>query len=345
MRVEAAEDEREQGRARGDQPVLPKFREERPSDDVLTGVYSKAAVEAALAGAVLGDDEATVAPTATPKPRPAPKPPVPPVHADDDWEDHDGMTKVRSRDPGAADAQIPGVPIVPKPKGSTTARPPPHSPPRRATLNGATAGGLQRPPPGVPRPPVPPLAATLSRVRTEPDQRTTIEAPAPATAERPAAVTMMSAGAPSSAAQLAAKVARQFSDRIARTAVSGKNVSHCGGQDCTNDPAGVCECGCDRCWGRRRLLAHVRMEVLGPTSVQRHAARVRHGELVAKLHEKGHHVAHCHGSQCRPAARERESDVDTLLPEEHCTCPCDGCVDMRKLLANAFGQIAAVGVT
>jgi len=177
---------------------------------------------------------------------------VPSVGADD-WEGTDVLTLVRSREPGAA--QIPGGPVVLK-------------------------GSTQRPPP-VPRAPLPPLAAMLSRARAPEDERATIEMPAPSTTSGPAAVdlsrTMMSAG--------------------------------------------------------------------GPTPTQRTAARRRHGQLVAERHQVGEPLAHCNRAGCVPPQSDRPSEVDALLPEEHCVCSCTGCVAMRGLLKRAFGQVADAAVT
>jgi hypothetical protein len=226
------------------------------------------------------------------------------------------------------------------PAAPTTVRPPPHGPPRRAA----------------PRAPIPPLTALLSQARAPADERKTIElTPPPAPGATPVDLgrTMISAGSatPSSrprlgeVAKLGEEVAHQFARRIGAVAKGGKNVSHCGkAPACNNDPAEVCACSCDRCRFRRRVLVQVRLEVLGPTPTERNAARTRHGQLVAELHQKGQRVAHCQGPGCRPPPRDRPSEVDPLLAEEHCVCACAACAEMRRLLAKAVGQVADAAV-
>jgi hypothetical protein len=292
-RLEREEDERDQARGRGELGELATLAADRPSEGQ-TQVFSAAAARLAAQAPHL------------------PK-------AADEGEDLDELTQVRSREPAAADVQIPGVPVVPTPASR----------------------------------PVTSLAAALRLARTDPDQRPTIEAPAPSGTAGPAAPadlaqTMMSAGASLSsrspgvdgAAKLDEEVAHQFSLRIAAVARSGQNLSHCAGSECTNDPRGACACPCERCRRRRRVLAQVQLEVRGPTLAQRRAAGRRHGELVAKLHGEGQRVAHCNGVKCRPPPQERASEVDNLLPEESCVCSCAGCDQMRRLLKRAFGQVA-----
>ena len=351
---ETQEDEREAARRRGGVEELPKLSADR-SSDAETSVFSAARVSFRLAEAAVGEDDSThVTPPRKPLPLPAPVPVVPNGDAES-WDDTDELMHIAPHETPVADTQAPGVPAL-RLAGSMTRRPP-HTPPRRATVvDGERAGGSQRPPAGAVRAPLPPLAATLSRARVDDDERPTIEAPAPA--QEPGgrvdlATTRMPAHAvPSPASlsrpaepKLAADVAYQFSLRIGRAAQRGQNVAHCGGPACTNDPAGVCACACDRCRSRRQVLAHVRLDVLGPTPAQRHAARVRHAQLVAELHQKGNVVAHCNRAACCPESRERPSEVDTRLLEETCVCSCAGCVDMRTLLKRAFGQIAEAAVT
>ena len=70
---------------------------------------------------------------------------------------------------------------------------------------------------------------------------------------------------------------------------------------------------------------------------QRRRAEV--GELVAAQHDAGNHVAHCHGVGCgQPMNLERPSEVDWMLHEESCICPCTGCARMRALLMRAYAQ-------
>ena len=318
-RQETQEDEREGVRRRGEVEELPKLSADR-SSDAETKVFSAARVTFRLAAAVVGEDDSEhVTLPRRPSPPPAPMPVVPKGDADS-WDDTDELTHVRPHEPRVADTHASGGPAALRPAGSTTRRPP-LTPPRRSTVvDGARAGGSQRPPPGAGRAPLPPLAATLSRARVDDD-------------ERPAKP------------KLAADIAYQFSLRIGRTAQSGRNVSHCGGADCNNDPAGGCACACDRCRSRRQVLAHVRLEMIGPTPAQRHAARVRQAQVVAELHQKGNRVGHCNRAECCPVPRERPSEVDTRLVEETCVCSCAGCLDMRALLKRAFGQIAEAEVT
>ncbi len=317
------EEERQRARTRGEIGEVPRFAPDRPSEEQ-THVFTQADADRLKGGAV-----------------PSAGAPRLPRAAADDWDDADGLTVVQPQ---------------PKPAGSTstTARPPPHAPPRPAT-EAAPQSAARCPPPAPPPPPpkapIPPLASLLSAARAPADERKTIEMPPPVMTPPPAALvdlgqTMASAGVPPST-KLPGDVALPFIRRIAAIGASGQNASHCAGSACSNNLEGVCRCPCARCLRRRRVLAQVVLEVRGPTPAQRTAAASLHAELVAEQHLKGNMIAHCRRSVCRggAAAGERPSEVDPRLPEEHCECTCPGCVQMRKLLKRAVGQVVDAAVT
>lgn len=210
----------------------------------------------------------------------APALPSADVDEGDRSTDEEG-TRVYSRDPSAADAQIPGVPVKQKPPAppTSTARPPPHAPPRRTLLGGLAGASMERPKSSATRAAADFAARTAPREPSWVDKRAAqlvaggAGAEARERAAREGSAANASPGAAGdrdtltptdpSARPLDARVSRRWAELVAAAHLAGDDAAHCHGAMCKMQGEGIalCECQCDACGLLLELLVQAERDV------------------------------------------------------------------------------------